>query len=236
MGRVLASGVAASREEEYRLGYFTAEMMRSLDLHVPNLDTFTHERRDEIAKERVSALIRTTQGVVDSASLVFAHSILDDAATESCRIIAVADPPAWMDEVSSKRHTLGEFRTRTYDEMYLEHLNSFLDNLDRNKSLAERIQLVHAKCPPTGRREVLHKRFEYDPERVARIDELRRDIVHRLRMTIPVETVEQNIEYAEQTSIYLLRLATDKYRLKLDLNDFFEYQKTVASPSNQGGA
>jgi hypothetical protein len=233
MGRVLSSGVAASSNRAYVEGYFTPEMMRSLNFHPPDPNEFTHERRREIANEKVKLLIRTTRGTVDSASFVFAHSILDDAATESCRIIAFANPMAWEDQFASKRHTLEEFRTRTFDEMYLNHLNSFLDNLDRNKSLAERIQLIHAKCPPSGRLEVLNEPFEYDPEQVARIDAMRRDIIHRLRITIPMETVEQDIAYAERTSIYLLRLVVDKYRLKLDLNDFFEHQKAQGAPSKR---
>jgi hypothetical protein len=90
-----------------------------------------------IPKLRVGGMFASA----DAAALVFAHAILDDLATECCKVSAMADPLAWESEVNEKEVSLSELKCdchtdvtlRPYMKRRIERANALLR---RNQSVS----------------------------------------------------------------------------------------------------
>jgi hypothetical protein len=111
-------------------------------------------------------------------------------ATECCQIVKTADPLAWRENVIKKQVTLEELETASFEQVYLQLVEEYVDSLGRSKSLMERISLLNAKCQRQrddiprfiSSVEMTAADFRYDESRIRRLDKMRQDIVHRLEM------------------------------------------------------
>ena len=218
--KIGASGLSVSEPVFYQQYYSTPEMLKSLgdgDWYFPDPTVFSHEKRSEIAEVMMAKTLTNVQESVDAALLIFAHSVIDDLATSLCEVIATADPMCWESAIIDKEVTLSDARQSTFDKLYSEHLNKFLDNVVKHKSLIKRIQLIHQKCPPTSVPTSRQGNYRYDSKRLQDFDTRRHDIIHRLRWDSAPQRADDDLDFIDSTCGYLCRLISWRYKLEIDV-------------------
>ena len=124
---------------------------------------------DKELKLFVSAATLTT-----SAAVVFARSIVDDIATQACRVIAEVEPEAW--DIDNKTVPLGDLKSKTSEQVRRGILDKYIGSLGR-ESLDKSVSEVLKKCPDQPCQLIIDDLpYEFD----MRLDRLRQDIIHRV--------------------------------------------------------
>lgn len=154
------------------------------------------------------------QSAVDSASLVFAHSIIDSIAFDCCYVSARLRPEDWMPQIGRRTIELFAVAKHTLDEIMHEKLEKYLKQLER-ESLLKKIDFIHEKCPrsnASGRVE----NYSYDRERLEALDNLRHDVVHGEMVIPPLPNLDIDLEYIQKTCLYICFMILIRYNLKMD--------------------
>src|SRR6267143_2915610 len=104
--------------------------------------------------------VRQAQVAVDAASIVFAHSFLDGAAFDYCRVTTLVAPGDWESVVDQRQVKLSEVWELGYDQALKRKLDEFLEQLER-ESLLEKADLLFARCQPPEKWSPMHD-YTYD--------------------------------------------------------------------------
>jgi hypothetical protein len=194
----------------------------------------------ELAPETVKALtdesawMFTWEAVtaLNAASLVFAHSILDDAVTTYCRISASVDPDAWERYISERKISLAEVKeSGTFENCRSLLIKRYVVDLE-GKSLRRRLDVLNALCqPPPERRANQTSWYKYDPEQISALDQRRQDVIHRVNLRETASNIEADLEYLSQTCIYAGNLIIVKYNIPFDGEAMDEAIKTFRAPT-----
>ena len=72
--------------------------------------------------------------VSDASSLIFAHSVLDSAALDWCRVCAIAEPNDIMPYIEKKRVTLSEIKDESFVQLRDNAISDFFISLEREIS------------------------------------------------------------------------------------------------------
>jgi len=156
---------------------------------------------------------------VDAASLVFAHSVIDQAAYDCCKVTALVAPGDWEDNVSKKQVCLCEVKEKpSYDELRSDALRKFFERF-AYESLLTKLDRLHSKCRPEPGF-AKSDNYAYDRSRIQELDSLRHDIVHGLAKERKLPKGDDDIDYLWNTSMYLVALVNHRYDVKLDPSVF----------------
>lgn len=169
---------------------------------------------DQMAKAITEQSVITFESALDAASLIFAHSVLDGAAFDWCRVCVLASPEDFMPYVDQKKLTVAEVRAAPLSELKNKVIDAYLGALER-ESLLKKLDIVFALCRPspdfvgvTG--------YRFDRDRLAGLDNLRHDYVHRGGLGGRLPRGDDDVYFLWQTSNYLLRLVLRRYAIRLD--------------------
>ncbi len=183
--------------------------------------SFVTKRRVERGPEAIGtiALIRVFDAVdgLDSACLVFAHSVLDDVSQQCLRAVALVAPAEFEDYLSSRKVTLGQAKTNSYSSLLGSLLEENLASLLR-ESLRKRIDLLCSKCRPSSER-AEPNRYRLDLNRIEAIDKVRQDIIHRVQLDLPLTDLDGTLKYIEDTCRFLVSMVCTRYCISLDFNN-----------------
>lgn len=171
-----------------------------------------------IAKTADRMTIKTAddfQNSVNAASILFAHSILDNVALDYCRVSALIAPQDWAPVVEKRKVELREIAGASYDDILQKKLDQFLNQDLAYKSLLSKIDRLFGLCKPEPGFSPLND-YSYDRDRLQKLDEIRHEIVHGDSAMPQLTNIEEDILYLRQTSSYLMALLGHKYNLKID--------------------
>lgn len=161
----------------------------------------------------------STINSLDAATIVFAHSMVDSAAMDYCRVTALHAPADWEPDLLSKQIPLDMIRGQTYDQIREAKLEQTLVELER-ASLREKIDRLHARCKPQRKWSPMTD-YAFDPGRIGALDRLRQEIVHGDALGKPITDVETELDYMNKTCMYFMGLVNFRYRLRIDPNFAF---------------
>jgi hypothetical protein len=119
----------------------------------------------------------TFESALDAATLIFAHSVLDSAALDWCRVCALAAPDDFLPLIDQKKVTLADVQAVSYAELRATALQDYLDNLDK-VPLLKKLDLLFSLCRPSPTFVGIDENYRYDRERLIALDTLRHDYVH----------------------------------------------------------
>jgi hypothetical protein len=158
------------------------------------------------------AMLRVKQFgvIVDAASLVFAHSILDAAAFDLCRVTALIDINPWVELVSARKISLSALKTDSYETIARAQVNAYLEDLER-KSLIEKIDRLFGICKPRNGISP-YAEYNYDRDRVVTLDKMRHDVVHHAG-PISLPDGSNDIKYLAHTYSYLVAMVAYRHTL-----------------------
>jgi hypothetical protein len=170
--------------------------------------------------------INNARSAIDAASLIFAHSVLDDCAWSYLKVCAIAGPADWEPLIRDKEVAFADVR-KPLEEIRWDFINKKLEQLE-HKSLLSKVDLLFQICtPPTGFAPI--NNYAYDRDRLVKIDEARHGIIHKNEMGKPLAEVDENLEFISKTSNFLMGLVNQKYGVKINPLRLFGFQAPPAA-------
>jgi hypothetical protein len=85
---------------------------------------------------------------IDAASLVFAHSVLDELLADYVQLSALVSRDYWNERIAKKKVPIPEIRAEGYECVTQTLINQELETLRRNASLLEKATILMAICKP----------------------------------------------------------------------------------------
>ncbi len=183
------------------------------------LDTFGGE--DGLASLAAASKMRVYRNSLAGAAVVFAHSILDGAAQDLLRTIALLAPTDFESMLSNRKVALSELRNTPYVETLQSKVDECVRAFER-ESLPSKCSRLFALCQPPESFEFV-RNFKYDRARLETFDALRIDVVHGRG---PKDVIFGEIELAhiKNTALHLMGLLNCRYDVKLS---------SIISPSEE---
>jgi hypothetical protein len=202
-------GLPAAQE-----GLFNAAHQVASEL-IARPDYGTPEQRESVAQMLPNYAAAATSGAIEdahaaagAACIVFAHSMLDAAVEDYCKVSTMLSLMDWEKFVGQEKITLDQARNSEFDQLLRSAVSKQFNRLCK-ESVLTKIETLQSVCKP-GSAEIL-KGYRFDGDRIGRIDRLRHDIVHKEALGLPIENVAEHLGYIEQTNKYLSALITHRY-------------------------
>jgi len=178
-------------------------------------------RRSSPNWARVAAIAARGQAegfsvAVDAASLVFAHSVLDDAALQYCRVTAMVSPSSWEQFVIDRKITLSEAKNENYQSLLQQNIERHLNNLEK-ESLMVKIHKLFAVCKPSRDYRPI-RRFSFDSSRLQDLDTLRHSIIHQTGPVQKLPKGEDDIRFMQLCGLYMVNLVNARFGVQIDAN------------------
>jgi len=154
---------------------------------------------------------------VDAACLVFAQSILDDAALQYCRVTSIVSPSSWEPFVINRTVKLEDVRNENYQSLLTAKIEDSLNKLER-ESLLMKFEKVFQICQPKPDFKPI-KGFSFDRSRLESLDRLRHAIIHQ---TGPVQRLpkgDDDLHFMKLCAVYLMSLVHHCFGVKVDLRE-----------------
>ena len=148
----------------------------------------------------------------EAACIVFAHSLIDAAVLDYCRVSALMDVEDWGSEVLTDKITLRQARSTSIDELVRDAVEAHMKALG-NKSLLAKIDVLQAVCKPGGAE--IRKGYRFDRARIKALDDLRIAIIHKDAFGERLPARGDDLAYLWETNLYLSQLITHRYGLRL---------------------
>jgi len=168
---------------------------------------------------------------IDAASLVFAQSILDDAALSYIKVCTTADPVAWEDMFEAKQFSVKDLKAKTLDRLRADFIEDRVKQIGR-ESLVVKINLLFKLCAPQKDYAPMNH-YRYSEDRIKAIDGQRHRIIHENAAGTPLPTLADDLEYLQKTAWFLVGLVNQKYNLQIDMRQYFNLQ--TATPQEVSG-
>jgi len=197
----------------------TARILDALDPVTQTISEINQpDFRRTVLEDAVSAAGSAAQSAIDKTSLVLAHSILDEVATECCRISASVAHDEWTPYVGQRKVTLTEALSTPAAELAKQLLSEYLEQLGR-EPLSRRLESLNRHCQPAPAFRYKGELYTFDGDRLIAIDRHRQRIIHQLEFSgaDPQATLAE-LRYIEATCFFLIFILGSKHGFVLDPN------------------
>jgi len=167
-------------------------------------------------------VLNNASTAIDAASLVFAQSIIDDAAWSYLKVCAVVDPAEWDSMIEDKKISVKDAQEKKYEDIRAEFIEARLKQIGR-ESLLTKIDLLFKLCTPPKDYAPMND-YVYDRARIEKIDGQRHNMIHENGFGATLPTLADDLEYLSKTAWFLMGLVNQKHGLKIDVRQFFNLQ------------
>jgi hypothetical protein len=137
----------------------------------------------------------------EAASLIFAHTILDDLATSILGFLADAQPDQWEEKVRDRKLSLADSKQSSFAELRDRLVRDYVAQLSKDKSLPKRIGMAFKES--NASRELITD-FSYDEGRMEKLDELRHSFIHKDALGTRIPTLDDDLNFMHRTGIAML--------------------------------
>lgn len=168
-----------------------------------------------MSKSMANNQLSMFKAAVDSASLVFAHSIVDSAALEFLRVTAAHNHLDWARLIEKKQISVSELKDLTYDDIVKGKVAQHIDLLDR-QSLLTKVDHLFRICKPEPNFEPMND-YKFDRDRLEKLDCLRHDIVHGSGPVAALEDGDNDVWFLQKTALYFMALVNMRYDTRINL-------------------
>lgn len=173
------------------------------------------ENLESYVRDAALDTMQIAHATAEASCVVFAHSMLDAAVLDYCRVSAMMNVEDWRPWVEEDKFTLRQLGESDPSGLLVEAIEGFMKKLN-NKSLLNKIETLQSVCKP-GSAEI-RKNYQFDGARIRSIDDLRHAIVHKDAFGSRIQNATDDLEYLWQTNLYLSQLVTHRYSLLLNSN------------------
>jgi hypothetical protein len=207
-----AAAVASLKAMAYSgLSHSVAELKRDVE-KFNSLTEPPEELRKYIEMRRLLHIVQrdSAKAAVDAAALLYAHAILDAVVFKLCSISVALDADAWAEEIEGKQVRLSELRVNAVEQVKGKMLKAYLSQIER-ESLLRKCDTLFRVIKPATTRGIL-KKYKYSRERLALLDGLRHDLVHKLMFHRKLRQPDAKADYLLNTGHFLVNLLSRHYR------------------------
>lgn len=190
-----------------------------------NPDAFVREGHDStLIKAMTEGAVASFEESLDSAGLVFAHSILDSAVHDCLWISAFSAPRDWIEFIGKRSIPLSELETKSPAEHIKLALSGELDRLER-ESLLKKVDRLFQLCKPK-KQMYLTNGFKFDRDRLERLDALRHAIVHAPGKRRQFPSVADDLDFLRKSGLHLVVMLSETYEAGLNTRELLAaYQR-----------
>lgn len=194
-----------------------------------NPDAFVREGHDSaLIKAMTEGAAGSFEQSLDSAALVFAHSILDAAVHDCLWISAFSAPRDWMEFVGKRSILLSELETRSPAEHLTVAVSGELDRLER-ESLLKKVDRLFQLCKPK-KQTYLTNGFRFDRDRLEKLDALRHAIVHTPGRRRQFPELADDLDFLRKSGLHLVVMLSETYVAGLNTQELLTaYQRRNSS-------
>lgn len=233
---------AAKKKIETEKVTFVNDLLQGPDYEKLFLDKkgfFEAMPPEKLVQTMTDETVRQAQSAVDAASIVFAHSVLDGAALDYCRVTALIAPRDWETVIDQRQIKLSDARESGYEQILKNKLDEFLEQLDR-ESLLKKADHLLARCKPPEKWSPMRD-YVYDRDRLEKLDDYRHNVIHGDSLGKGIAKAEGEVDYLMKTVLFFQGLVNLRYGLMLDPYYAFTgkelpAQTAAASPAAAGRA
>lgn len=202
---------APQTRKEWRAGaqqsMRSAELQKTMAHKLVGNEEFMKQFSDGMADRSV----RLAKQTVDSAALVFAHTLLDGALSECCHISFLADPAPWCALVENRKVEVSRLKSKgvqaVSEELALEHVCQ----LER-ETMNKRLEVINALCVPRlGKAGIPTAWLKH--EALRDFDLLRQRIIHGQPFLRRSVDVGEQLHFAKMAGMSLLMMVWEAYGL-----------------------
>lgn len=169
---------------------------------------------EALGSEMAQDQIRNYKASVDAASLVFAHSVVDNATLNYCFCCALVNPSDWEKFVEKKKVSIEDIKGISVDEILGKKVHEYISSLDRESLLLKADRLFQVCQPPIGFAPLHH--YTYERDRLLQLDEMRHDIVHKSTSVPMLPNGDNDIWFLQQTVNFFMALVNSRYDLRIN--------------------
>jgi hypothetical protein len=161
---------------------------------------------------------------VDAASLVFAHTVLEDGINSYLGITSHLAPDFWKDWVKKKQFDLDAVKKHGLDDVVGNTIRKEIWSIRRNQSLVKKAKLLLAICKPS----TPDPDYTFNEEKVKAIDKLRQDIVHGDLLSNEIADIDEKLSCLRNTWMYFFKMMHETFGLRIDTTVFTSQPETKA--------
>jgi hypothetical protein len=202
---------------------FVTDILQGSDYDKVILDKaafFKANPPEKIVANMTEQTISETEMAMNAASLVFAHSVLDAAAFDYCRVTALVAPTDWESAVEKRTVPLVEIRGSDYDRLLQQKLKEYFTQLERESLLTKADQLF-ARCKPPEKWNPMNN-YVYDRGRLEKLDKHRHGVIHGETLGKDLRNADDEIDYMMRTALFYMGLVNLRYGLQI--NPLYTFQ------------
>jgi hypothetical protein len=165
----------------------------------------------QMAMGMANRSVRTARQTVDSAALVFAHTILDGVLSECVHISSLVNPVRWGAFVECRKVEFRELRRKSIEMLEREAVEAYVAQLDR-EPMTRRLELLNRVSVPLLKGQPIPTAW-IKPDVMRAFDRLRQRIVHGQPSLKRRVVVGDEIYFAKTAGISILGLLGDAHGL-----------------------
>lgn len=199
---------------------FVSELADSGDLEkfiIGIKDAHDLKKTSDFVREKLTEqTMKNASYSVDAASLVFAHTVLEDGINSYLGITSHFKPDFWKDRVKKKQFDLEAVMKHGLDDVVGKIIQKEIWSIRRNESLVKKANLLLAICKPS----VPDPDYTFDEEKVKAIDKLRQDIVHGDLLGNEIADIDEKLSCLRNTWMYFFKTMHETFGLRIDTTVF----------------
>jgi hypothetical protein len=169
---------------------------------------------DFLSQKLTEQTLKNASSSVDAASLLFAHSVLEDGLNSFLEITSDVAPEFWKDRVKKKPFDLEAVMKRGLDDVVASFVREKIWSIRRSESLINKTDLLVEICKPSG--PPSNPNYKFDAVKLKSIDKLRQNIVHGDLLGAAIADINEKLEYLRNTWMYFFMLMHERFGLRLD--------------------
>jgi hypothetical protein len=158
--------------------------------------------------------IRISEQVIDSAALVFAHTILDGTLSDCCSISFEAEPADWFQFVKNRKVEIDELLKSSAKDIGREEALQFV-NQQKRESIIKRLNLLNSVCIPRLKGEKSATSW-IKQDQLEAFDQLRHRLIREQAFAEKFTGVEDQVLFAGLVGLSALWLVGKAYGLRAD--------------------
>jgi hypothetical protein len=164
--------------------------------------------RDKLTEQ----MMKNASYSVDAASLVFAHTVLEDAINSYLGITRHFAQDFWKTWAKKRQFDLEAVMKHGLDDVVGRIIQNEIWSIRRNESLVKKAGLLLAICKPSA----TDTNYKFDGEQLKAIDKLRQDIVHGDLLGSEIADINTKLIYLRKTWIYFFTMLHETFGLRID--------------------
>lgn len=168
---------------------------------------------DGVTQQNVQRRISSFVSMIEAASLIYAHSLLEGIVIDLCRCIADTSPSTWDNRIARKQVPFERLSSASLDDIRQQLVDEYLKALDRD-SLPKKIETLLGACRPPKDFSPLED-FSFDGDRIQFLDAQRHDLVHGALPLKSAVSADQ-IDFLQKTALYLVAMVSHAYGLRAE--------------------